>query len=689
MEDLLLAIAKRFWPDLEQLRGRERSAAAVDVVGFLYAAPLAVAGLAWLLAATDWTRLRAEWVLMGLFFLLLQLIKRYSFFVFISVAPGAHFDWIDDLGPVIIWSAALIVGPSGLWLSVLDAALFYTQWWRTRTSARSRLNCVRNLAFILASQVTAKLIALSLYQRWGGAFPLPGLAVGEVPPAFYATFAGWLLTALLWLPLLTFRPRSGPGDGIPRVLMLRFWAMVVGADIAVRPFGILAAGLYVEHGLGGYLFLFAGLFLASVLAHQLGQAAERSRQRSDELEKLEHLGRGLLAASPDASDLPDVLREHVEDMFPHGRIEIRMYPEQVVLRHPEDQPPVTDSAWEWLRTHPQANSFLPGQALPWLGQASSSPVVFAPILDVATDEPIGAIFLSGRHESMLPVASMLPAALPAVQSLAAQIASVRHRVQIYQQTLAHQRVEQELALAGQVQASFLPRHLPQVPGWQLAATLHPAKETSGDFYDVICLPRGRLGILVADVADKGMGAALYMALSRTLVRTYAREYPERPESVLGAANRRILSDAHADLFVSAFYGVLDAATATLTYASAGHNPPFLLRAQDSDTVQTLRKTGMVLGVVEDAAWKQETVQLAPGDLLLLYTDGVTEAQDAEGSFFGPQRLLETARSNSGRPAGAVQDAVLAEVRRFVGGAPQFDDITVMVVVRDDKAPKAS
>jgi serine phosphatase RsbU (regulator of sigma subunit) len=532
-------------------------------------------------------------------------------------------------------------------------------------------------------------VALSLYQRWGGTFPLPGLAAGQLLPAFGAMFAGWLLTALLWLPLLAFSPRSGPGGPIPRALQLRFWAMVVGVDIAVRPFGILAAGLYVEHGLAGYLFLFTGLFQASLLAHQLGRAAERSRQRSDELEKLEQLGRALLAASPDASDLPDLLRAHVEDMFPHGQIEVRLYPEEIILRLPEDQPPIEESAWEWLRTHPQADSFLPGQTLPWLGQASSLPVVFAPIVDVATEEPVGAIFLSGRHDSMLPVAGMLPAALPAVQSLAAQIASALHGARVYQQTLAHQRVEQELALAGQVQASFLPHQLPQVPGWQLAATLLAAKETSGDFYDVISLPKGRFGILVADVADKGMGAALYMALCRTLVRTYAREHPEHPESVLGAANGRILSDAHADLFVSAFYGVLDAGSATLTYANAGHNPPFLLRADGSGEVQTLGKTGMLLGVVEDTAWERETVPLAPGDLLLLYTDGVTEAQDGEGSFFGPQRLLETASANLGRAAEAVQESVLAEVQRFVGDAPQFDDITVMVAVRDPKSPEDS
>jgi len=250
-----------------------------------------------------------------------------------------------------------------------------------------------------------------------------------------------------------------------------------------------------------------------------------------------------------------------------------------------------------------------------------------------------------------------------------------------EQLLAHQRVVQELALAWQIQESFLPDSLPHIVGWQLTATLKPARETSGDFYDVIPLPNGRLGILVADVADKGIGAALYMALSRTLIRTYAAEYDSQPELVLSAANRRILMDIHVSMFVTVFYGILDTATGTLTYCNAGHNPPYLLSAQNGDTVQVLHKTGMVLGIVEDVAWKQETVQLAPGDVLLLYTDGITESQDLREEFFGEKRLLKTAQANRERSAQDIQDALIAEVLKFAGDAPQFDDITLMVVIR--------
>jgi sigma-B regulation protein RsbU (phosphoserine phosphatase) len=140
-------------------------------------------------------------------------------------------------------------------------------------------------------------------------------------------------------------------------------------------------------------------------------------------------------------------------------------------------------------------------------------------------------------------------------------------------------------------------------------------------------------------------------------------------------------DTHARLFVTVFYGVLDPVTGTLTYCNAGHNPPYLLSARNGGAVQTLDTTGIPLGIFEDMTWEQRTVQLAPGDMLVLYTDGVTEAQNVQEAFFGKERLLEVARTNLGRPAQDVQEILIAEVHEFVGDAPQFDDITLMVIVR--------
>ncbi|HSM56972.1 MAG TPA: SpoIIE family protein phosphatase [Candidatus Sulfomarinibacteraceae bacterium] len=266
---------------------------------------------------------------------------------------------------------------------------------------------------------------------------------------------------------------------------------------------------------------------------------------------------------------------------------------------------------------------------------------------------------------------------------------------------ANRRFEQELAFAGRIQASFMASELPQLPSWQFAAALVPARETSGDFYDVFPLPDSgeramqpdagataadghsepgtpseRYAILIADVVDKGVGAALFMALCWALLHTYARRYPDDPARVLSAANRRILRDTHAGQFVTVFYGVLDAHTGVLRYANAGHPPPFRLRRGE---LSTLARTGIPLGILEDAQWKEQTLNLQPGDLCFLYTDGVTEAQDRRGDFFEGQRLANLLRHSAGHSAQEVTGAVLDEVARFAGGVAQADDITLLAL----------
>jgi len=171
---------------------------------------------------------------------------------------------------------------------------------------------------------------------------------------------------------------------------------------------------------------------------------------------------------------------------------------------------------------------------------------------------------------------------------------------------------------------------------------------------------------------------VYMALARTLVRTYADQFPAQPELALAAANRRIVQETHTGMFVTVFYGVLELLTGTLTYCNAGHHPAYLLTAVG---VEPLSGTGLPLGIVEDAAWTQGTAHLAAGDALVLYTDGVTDAQKADGDPFGRERLLEVLQDCRGGDAGEVEEAVLGTIHHFVGDAPRFDDLTLVVVAR--------
>lgn len=247
---------------------------------------------------------------------------------------------------------------------------------------------------------------------------------------------------------------------------------------------------------------------------------------------------------------------------------------------------------------------------------------------------------------------------------------------------ANRKMAQELALAGEVQTSFLPQELPHVPGWQLAATLKPARETSGDFYDLIHLPNGCLGIVIADVCDKGAGAALIMALCCTLIRTYAAQFPAQPEIVLSAVNRRILDDTNCDSFITVFFGILNLESGKFVYCNAGHCWPYLVSHQSSENIRRLSITGVPLGIEREETWEQSVVQLAPGDVLVLYTDGITEAQNTRRALFGEDRLLEAVTENLGHLAQEIQDTVLAEVQRFSGDTPQSDDIALLVLLRE-------
>lgn len=241
----------------------------------------------------------------------------------------------------------------------------------------------------------------------------------------------------------------------------------------------------------------------------------------------------------------------------------------------------------------------------------------------------------------------------------------------------------ELLMAGKIQADILPEEEPSIAGWEIAARLVPARETSGDFYDFISLSDHKLGIVVADVTDKGMGAAIFMALSSTLIRNYASRFPTLPALILSSVSERILSDTRGGMFVTALFGVLEPHTGRFIYANAGHPPAYLISTQRGrESVDALRPTGMVLGVSEQAQWKQKIVKLRPGDLLILYTDGITEAQNPQGAFFGEERLLDVALANIGCSARQLLEAMLAEVHHFVGDAPQ-DDIALVVIRREE------
>jgi phosphoserine phosphatase RsbU/P len=242
-------------------------------------------------------------------------------------------------------------------------------------------------------------------------------------------------------------------------------------------------------------------------------------------------------------------------------------------------------------------------------------------------------------------------------------------------------IHHELEVAAHIQQALLPTGFHRDDNHEIFATMHPAKDVAGDFYDFFEVAPGRLGFAVADVSGKGMAAALFMAVSRTLLRAGATNNLS-PGPCLSQVNRLLCADNTESMFVTLFYGVLDTRTGEVIYANGGHCAPYLLDADGS--VSPVEITGdMALGVVDDLEYVEKRVTLGVGGSLFLYTDGVTEAFDDQGRDFGSARLIENLRSSGSLDPAALLRKITDGVKEFAGGATQSDDITCLAIRRND------
>ena len=233
----------------------------------------------------------------------------------------------------------------------------------------------------------------------------------------------------------------------------------------------------------------------------------------------------------------------------------------------------------------------------------------------------------------------------------------------------------EMDMAKDIQQGFLPKKGPTVKGYDLHALNVPAKEVGGDFYDFIELGDGRTGLVIADVSGKGVPGAIYMALSKTVLRATSSQ-ASGPARAVADANRLIAETSEAGMFVTLFYAVLDPATGKLTYVNAGHNPPLLL---EKGTFTELSGEGIAVGATDNACPEEKDIPLNPGDLVVFYTDGVTEANDPAGGLYGEDRLRAAVLKLSGLPAKEIVEGIKEDVLRFSNGAAQYDDITLMAL----------
>ncbi len=240
----------------------------------------------------------------------------------------------------------------------------------------------------------------------------------------------------------------------------------------------------------------------------------------------------------------------------------------------------------------------------------------------------------------------------------------------------------ELDIASRIQQSILPQTFPPFPertDFRIFAEMIPARQVGGDFYDFFLIDDARLGFVIGDVSGKGVPAAIFMAVSRTLLRSTALTGIP-PSQCLDRVNGLLCLDNSSEMFVTLFYGVLNTRTGQVEYANGGHNPPYVLR--HPGVVEAVASTGgMVLGAIDGARYRGNTITLQPGDGLLLYTDGVTEAMDSAGNLYSDQRLQNLLHQVDGAAPEALVHGVVEEVKRYAADAPQNDDITVLAVQR--------
>lgn len=270
-----------------------------------------------------------------------------------------------------------------------------------------------------------------------------------------------------------------------------------------------------------------------------------------------------------------------------------------------------------------------------------------------------------------------------IRTFANQAAAAIERARLHEQTVVQARLQQEVETARTIQTSFLPDSEPDLDGWDVAASWQPAKEVAGDFYDYIYLPDDRMAFVIADVCGKGIPASLYMALSRTILRVMAQT--DRPPSLLlEEVNNQLKSDSRSNLFVTLFFGLLDLQTGAMTYANGGHNPPLWVQAAQPDHCTPLDSTGPALGVFPNVRYDQQTINIKLGDTLVLYTDGVTEAINADEDEYDEDQLAACVLANARRSAFEIDQAIRFSVAEFVDGYPPEDDATILIIKRNPK-----
>lgn len=300
-------------------------------------------------------------------------------------------------------------------------------------------------------------------------------------------------------------------------------------------------------------------------------------------------------------------------------------------------------------------------------------ILCAPMM--VKDRLIGIIYV----DTSMRKGNFTPADRDLMAAVAGQAAVALENARLYSLAVEQGRLMHELQMAREIQQSLLPQTMPSAPGYQMAAYWQAAREVAGDFYDVFALDSERFAVAIADVSDKGAPAAMFMAVARTMVRTLAHTGLSALQTV-ARTNDLILEDAESGMFVTVYYSVFERGGHSM-HVNAGHNPIVVYRSAERSAF-LMPRGGRAIGWFPDNPLTMRELDLVPGDIVVFYTDGLTEAENAIGDFFGEERLMKTVVENAHQSAEGVLSAILSAAAAFCGAVAPFDDQTIVVVRYD-------
>jgi serine phosphatase RsbU (regulator of sigma subunit) len=476
--------------------------------------------------------------------------------------------------------------------------------------------------------------------------------------------------------------------------------LAVHASVALRAGGRIL-GILNLAAADWSAFTPASLSLLTTVGNQMGTALERARlydllreQRGHEQEALLRLSRHFLT------------HLDLDELIPHlvSEVMLVLRADACALMLPTESPDVLEvrAAVGWHIDPVAAHRLVPVDPCTGPGLVMETQRLFQ-VEDLTREDPtcwapdwiqaegfrghavvpllsggrsIGALVVNQRQPRLLDEAD-----LRGLQLMANHAAMAIDKTRLHQEEIKAQAFERELSLGREIQLGLLPAAPPVIPGWELAAFYHAAREVGGDFYDFVEDPDdpGWLGLLIGDVTGKGVPAALEMARSCTMIRTTALQ-TDSPAATLGRVNDLMMQNGHADLFLTALYARLDPYTGRLTYANAGHCRPLWFRADRGEFVE-LTGRGIIMGAFERIVLEEKTIEVESGDLLVFYTDGVTEAMNGAGGLFGTGRLEAAVASACPGSTHQVIESIVDAVTAHAHGIPQSDDMAILALRR--------